>query len=782
MKVIVDGRVLSGPRTAAVGESGRTALPVGAIARAVGATVAVESGARVVNVRRADGIGSSFDAEAGEVRENGRAVLTVNSSRALSIAPTADDLVLPSEIVAALFDVSIRIDEKQGAVIVTSAGRGSSAVNTGASGGSILDIYRVESEYNFSRYSSAGSADALLTSIGRLGDARYYVRANLTGRPARPRFANGSIDVTRPNGQRLMAGDVATGGRLEFLSTSLRGGFFTAPIGGWSVSSFAGKAASGTTPFVTADQIFVPRRVRFDTSIFGGYVTRSVTRRLTASAGGMRFNGSGGSGSEAAGSASYDGTKLRFTADAAFGTFSKGTAAAIDVSATYAVMQSLTFQGRYEHIGANFLSPQRAGHEPVDLKAAGFNWSPRKWMNASVTASTASRPNAGAESSVTAALGIAPGDGRTRLYISHTSISTPVIKGGEFTLLNAATEFHRVHFYANATRVKTIGTTSLSAVLGAIYGITDRQQIEVAHGFGSRGALNGHVDWRSSMLSGKGLSFTAGVGYEHSMNAGLRMDERLTASLRLPHESSVYLNFVRTSTGTALLVQLKTTLFRKRDAAAYIDSSVAAVAKLGGISGRIFQDVNGNGVYDPGVDKPQSGVNVHLDGSRYAITDTNGVYRMDAVTAGLHKAAIDLTSVRADLTILAGQRDIDVAGGKTSNTDFSLVRTGRIAGRVFIDANGNGRFDEGEQPLSDIRIVTSSGRDTLTDSDGAFSIADLAPGDHVVLIDDKSLPEKLVSAAGSLAVKVFEAKETGGVWLPVVPTRAEVKRFTRSPN
>src|SRR6185436_7443769 len=109
--------------------------------------------------------------------------------------------------------------------------------------------------------------------------------------------------------------------------------------------------------------------------------------------------------------------------------------------------------------------------------------------------------------------------------------------------------------------------------------------------------------------------------------------------------------------------------------------------------------------------------------------------------------------------------------------DFRLVRTGRISGMVWQDLNENGRLDEGEQPLTDVRIVTGSGRDTMTDSNGYFLIGDLPPGDHVVLVDEKTLPDQFRSVLGSLSIKVLAGSETAGVYFPVTPVPAEIKRF-----
>jgi hypothetical protein len=79
---------------------------------------------------------------------------------------------------------------------------------------------------------------------------------------------------------------------------------------------------------------------------------------------------------------------------------------------------------------------------------------------------------------------------------------------------------------------------------------------------------------------------------------------------------------------------------------------------------------------------------------------------------------------------------------------------GRISGLVWLDTNENGKLDEGEQPLTDVRVVAGSDHDTLTDEKGYFIIGDLPPGEHILLLDEKTLPEGTRSVAGSQTVKV----------------------------
>jgi hypothetical protein len=108
--------------------------------------------------------------------------------------------------------------------------------------------------------------------------------------------------------------------------------------------------------------------------------------------------------------------------------------------------------------------------------------------------------------------------------------------------------------------------------------------------------------------------------------------------------------------------------------------------------------------------------------------------------------------------------------------NFRVVRTGRISGLVWLDVNENGRFDHSERPLPDVRVVTGSGRDTLTDANGYFIIGDLPPGEHILLLDEKTIPDQTRSVAGSQTVKVAAGNETVTT-LPVAPLPDQIKKF-----
>lgn len=176
---------------------------------------------------------------------------------------------------------------------------------------------------------------------------------------------------------------------------------------------------------------------------------------------------------------------------------------------------------------------------------------------------------------------------------------------------------------------------------------------------------------------------------------------------------------------------------------------------------------------------PQANVRVRVDGNRYVVSDVNGNFRIDSVARGEHSVYLDLLSVRADLTLLdSTQQLVELGSRQDVMVDFRVVRTGRISGVVWLGVNENGKLDEGEQPLPDVRVVTSSGRDTLTDEKGYFMIGDLPPGEHVLLLDEKTIPEQTRSVAGSQSVKVTGGNETVTTF-PLTNLPDQIKKFPR---
>ncbi|GGS09995.1 isopeptide-forming domain-containing fimbrial protein [Deinococcus sedimenti] len=63
-----------------------------------------------------------------------------------------------------------------------------------------------------------------------------------------------------------------------------------------------------------------------------------------------------------------------------------------------------------------------------------------------------------------------------------------------------------------------------------------------------------------------------------------------------------------------------------------------------------------------------------------------------------------------------------------------------LIGRVYVDRNGNGRFDAPDQPVPGARILMAGGREALTDSNGLYAFANVTPGLQALRLDPRSVP------------------------------------------
>lgn len=792
--VSVNGRTLSGPNSSASRLQGRLLLPIHRIAASLGDRLVVDSATRTISVQRLGGIQVYFNGKRGQVFEGGASILTVSSASEFVFGTTVEGLRLPPEIVSALFAVSVIYDESMKVVEIT---RGISGARSPAPRDldRRAEIHSIDYEYGLNRYGTSASHNLNLAAAGRLGDGRFTFASNSSGQSViGASVRNAAFSLERPNKQRYTVGDVGVSGDLQFLASHLRGASFGTPLSGAQINVFGGKSASGVDLPKIEEPIEFGRIVReasrFDTNTFGASITTSTLGRTVLSAGAARFAGTMRSGTLTTAALNYGSNRFQIQTDIAVGRFAQrgsggltnaGSGTALDVSATYQVRGNLGLQGRYSHVGENFMVPRAGARNPINLRAAGVTWSPVGWLTTSVNASSVERPGVeqSRSRSVTAAASINPSPTSPRVLISHTASSSDQIRSAGFTLVSASHEMSsRLRIFVSGTRIKNFGASTVNASMGGSYVLNDAHSLEATQGFGSRRFASGQLDWRTSGFLNQRLSLAVGVGYQRSENARLTAYERVSATLKLPRGTSLQANYYHTDGGQAMLVSLSGSLFRRRDAAAFLDSPASEMNAYGEVTGRVYQDVNGDGKFDANIDKPQAGVNVRVDGNRYIVSDANGMYRFESVAAGEHRIYLDLTSIRADLTILDDfERSTTVAPGRGATYDFSLVRTGRVTGRVWFDANENGKFDTGETPLADVRVVTASGRDTLTDADGVFSIGDLRPGEHVIVLDEKTLPEKSREQSQPTAVYTLAGRQTADVDIAVVAVAATIKRF-----
>lgn len=72
-----------------------------------------------------------------------------------------------------------------------------------------------------------------------------------------------------------------------------------------------------------------------------------------------------------------------------------------------------------------------------------------------------------------------------------------------------------------------------------------------------------------------------------------------------------------------------------------------------------------------------------------------------------------------------------------------------VVGRVFLDANKNGKFDKGEKGVAGIRLYLANGTSVVTDTNGLYSLPAVAEGAQVIEIDPLTIPAGLFPATPS---------------------------------
>jgi len=138
------------------------------------------------------------------------------------------------------------------------------------------------------------------------------------------------------------------------------------------------------------------------------------------------------------------------------------------------------------------------------------------------------------------------------------------------------------------------------------------------------------------------------------------------------------------------------------------------------------------------------------------------VFRVGEIGAGA--TARLLYRVRVGANAREGeQENVAVASGLFPNGESIQSAAGRasvvvgrgafstrqiIVGRVFVDQNGNGKFDDGDDPVPGARLYLQSGQSVITDSQGLYNVPSLGDGSHVLSLDPITIPSGHALADG----------------------------------
>lgn len=178
--------------------------------------------------------------------------------------------------------------------------------------------------------------------------------------------------------------------------------------------------------------------------------------------------------------------------------------------------------------------------------------------------------------------------------------------------------------------------------------------------------------------------------------------------------------------------------------------------------GTIWEDIDGDGVQDPG-EEGIAGVTVNLSGGATAVTDENGYYSFGNLSATSYTLTVStgtLPSVggswsqtaETDGTVNNSITYTLTSGEVSGSHDFGFHPTGAadIGDYLYFDWNGDGDQDPEDEGIPNIDIslyrdVNGNGvRDdadifletTSTDANGAYLFSNYPQGDYLVIVDE----------------------------------------------
>jgi hypothetical protein len=168
----------------------------------------------------------------------------------------------------------------------------------------------------------------------------------------------------------------------------------------------------------------------------------------------------------------------------------------------------------------------------------------------------------------------------------------------------------------------------------------------------------------------------------------------------------------------------------------------------GTVEGRVFFDVNTNGLDDPG-EPGIAGMKIQLDPNRSAMTDNLGRYRFSSINSGDYSLA--LVSKELGLSLRAStptERELSVVSRQTTRVSFGVTNYASVSGRVFNDLSlGGANASVTNAPgVAGVRInlrrerVSDPPVTATVDASGIYEFHNVAPGPYILELDPSTLP------------------------------------------
>jgi len=185
------------------------------------------------------------------------------------------------------------------------------------------------------------------------------------------------------------------------------------------------------------------------------------------------------------------------------------------------------------------------------------------------------------------------------------------------------------------------------------------------------------------------------------------------------------------------------------------------------IAGIVYLDKNQTGEFNEG-DPVLENIPMALGGRRTE-TDGSGEFKFERVKPGVYPLHFDLGSLLADYSVITEEKIVEIRGNENLFFYFGLTLNGSISGRVFMDRNASGTFDEGDEPLSWVALeLATTGENAYSRSNGEFYFENVPLGKHEIKVSTEGLPPNTVPKEDSITVEIArEDLEKGEILIPI---------------
>ena len=502
----------------------------------------------------------------------------------------------------------------------------------------------------------------------------------------------------------------------------------------------------------------------------------------------------------------------------------KGFGTGLILRTSYTPWNFISFQGYYNKFSPNFSSPLRnSGYNDRGSRSFGFVARPfnRLSVSASLSSNQARRFRGSGEmlatDSYTFSLAYDPSTKLLpRMSFNVTDTKNPVYGSLSVRTANFSRDFKNIRAFANyvGTRFNTSTAHSIGFGAGIDSGKIGNFQAQTFFSLNKTagiraadlcninsgqtnsdecsfekisklriGGSSASLDWTPRDLLFKKFQISLGGGYTKN---SLETNPLIRAIVSFPflNNQQIRIGYSNSGYGQEFHISLTGSLafWRQKKARNNVSAvSENEMAKNGVVEGRVYLDENFDHKFDAQNDTPLRNIRLLLDNGRTVKSDDNGFYKFDDVADGKHNLEILFEDIRANLVPAGGlQQKVTVNPLSIVETSFRLVKSGMLAGRVWYDQNGDGKFEESEA-LANVRVVSGSGRDTYSDTDGTYLLSDLPPGQQSIFIDPRYLPVEVEGANSSLVEEIKSGQILKNIDF-VLKTRVREEREVNFPS